>query len=231
MKLCDIREIAKIGKERNIITVIDNTFMTPYFQNPLDFGADISIHSTTKYLGGHSDVVGVAIMLSNEELYNKIKFNQNAIGAIPSPFDCYLVLRGIKTLQVRMEQHNYNAQKVAEYLESHTKVKNVNYPGLITHPQHQLAKTQMSGFGGVISFEIAGNIENAKQFLKQVKIFALAESLGGVESLIELPSLMTHASIPKKEREKIGITDTLIRVSVGIEDIEEIIADLEQALI
>lgn len=229
MKLCDIKAIARIAREKNIITVIDNTFMTPYFQRPLDLGAEIVVHSTTKYLGGHSDVIGGAIMLSNEELYNKIKFNQNAIGAVPSPFDCFLVLRGIKTLPVRMQSHNQNAQKLAEYLESHPKVKKVNYPGLESHPQHKLAKRQMMGFGGMLSFEIKGDIKNVKSFLKRLKVFTLAESLGGVESLIEHPGLMTHASLPEKEREKIGITDNLIRISVGIEDIEDLIADLERA--
>lgn len=230
MRLCDIKAITKIAKKNNLITVIDNTFMTPYFQKPLDLGADIVVHSTTKYLGGHSDVIGGAIMLSDEELFNKIKFNQNAIGAVPSPFDCYLVLRGIKTLAVRMERHNYNAQKVAEYLQSHPKVKKVYYTGLKNHPQHELANKQMSGFGGMLSFEIDGNVETAKAFLKKLKIFALAESLGGVESLIELPSLMTHSHISQKEREKLGISDTLVRVSVGIEDVDDLIEDLEEAL-
>lgn len=230
MKLCDIEAIAEIAKKRNIITVIDNTFMSPYFQNPLDLGADIVVHSTTKYLGGHSDVVGGAIMLSDEEFYNKIKFNQNAIGAVPSPFDCFLVLRGMKTLAVRMERHAYNAQKIAEYLESHPKVKRVYFPGLTTHAQHRLAKKQMSGFGGMLSFEINGGVEDAKAFLKRLKIFALAESLGGVESLIEHPAIMTHASIPIKDREKIGITNTLIRISVGLEALDDLIADLKRAL-
>lgn len=230
LRLCDIKAVSEIGKANDIVTVVDNTFMSPYFQKPLDLGADIALHSTTKYLGGHSDVVGGAIMLSNEELYSKIKFNQNAIGAIPSPFDCFLVLRGIKTLAVRMEKHNYNAQKIAEFLESHPKVKEVYYPGLKSHPQHALARKQMSGFGGILSFELNATLKGVKAFLSKFKLFALAESLGGVESLIEHPALMTHASIPKKEREKIGITDTLIRVSVGIEDVEDLIADLKQAL-
>jgi cystathionine gamma-lyase len=230
MKLCDIEAMSKIARKHNIITVVDNTFATPYFQNPLDLGADIALHSTTKYLGGHSDVVGGAVMLSNEEFYNKLKFNQNAIGAVPSPFDCFLVLRGIKTLAVRMERHNSNALKVAEFLESHPKVKKVNYPGLKSHPQHALAKKQMMGFGGMLSFDMRGKLADVKNFLKRVKIFALAESLGGVESLVEHPVLMTHASIPKEEREKLGISDNLIRVSVGIEDVEDLIADFKQAL-
>ncbi len=230
MRLCDIEAIAKIAKKKNIVTVIDNTFMTPCFQKPLDFGADVVVHSTTKYLGGHSDVVGGAIMLSNETLYKKIKFNQNAVGAVPSPFDCFLVVRGIKTLRLRMERHDENARALARYLESHPKVKKVYYPGLPSHPQHELAKKQMSAFGGMLSFEIKGTAEDAKAFLGRVKIFALAESLGGVESLIEHPALMTHASIPEGERKRIGITDTLIRVSVGTEDIEDLLGDLEQAL-
>jgi cystathionine gamma-lyase len=193
-------------------------------------GADIVLHSTTKYLGGHSDVIGGAIMLSNKEFYDKIKFNQNAVGAVPSPFDCFLVLRGIKTLAVRMERHNSNARKIAEFLEAHPKVGKVYYPGLRSHPQHDLARRQMSGFGGILSFELKANLAEVKAFLKRFKLFALAESLGGVESLIEHPALMTHASIPKREREKIGITDNLIRVSVGIEDVEDLIADFEQAL-
>jgi cystathionine gamma-lyase len=230
LRLCDIKAISEIGKAHNIITVVDNTFMSPYFQNPLDLGADVALHSTTKYLGGHSDVVGGAIMLSNEELYGKIKFNQNAIGAVPSPFDCFLVLRGIKTLAIRMEKHNCNAQEIAEFLESQPKVKKVHYPGLKSHPQHDLAKKQMSGFGGILSFELNANLKGVKAFLKKFKLFALAESLGGVESLIEHPALMTHASIPREEREKIGISDSLIRVSVGIEDLEDLIADFKQAL-
>jgi cystathionine gamma-lyase len=230
LRLCDIEAISEIGIRNDVVTVVDNTFMSPYFQNPLDLGADIVLHSTTKYLGGHSDVVGGAVMLSNEEYYGKIKFNQNAVGAVPSPFDCFLVLRGIKTLAVRMERHNYNAQKIAEFLESHPKVEKVYYPGLKSHPQHDLARRQMSGFGGVLSFELKADLAEVKAFLRRFKLFALAESLGGVESLIEHPALMTHASIPKREREKIGITDSLIRVSVGIEDVEDLIADLKQAL-
>jgi cystathionine gamma-lyase len=230
LRLCDIKATSEIGKANDIVTVVDNTFMSPYFQNPLNLGADIVLHSTTKYLGGHSDVVGGAVMLSNEEYYSRIKFNQNAVGAVPSPFDCFLVLRGIKTLPIRMERHNYNAQKIAEFLESHPKVEKVYYPGLKSHPQHELARKQMTGFGGILSFELKTNLAEVKAFLRKFKLFALAESLGGVESLIEHPALMTHASIPKEERERIGITDTLIRVSVGIEDIKDLIADLKQAL-
>jgi cystathionine gamma-lyase len=230
LKLCDIRALAKIAKEHDIITVVDNTFASPYFQNPLDLGADIVLHSTTKYLGGHSDVVGGAVMLSDDDLYGKLKFNQNAIGTVPSPFDSYLVLRGIKTLAVRMERHDENGRIIAEYLAGHPKVADVNYPGLKSHPQHALAEKQMSGCGGMISFELKGDLATVKKFLERCRIFALAESLGGVESLIEHPARMTHASVPTKEREKIGITDSLIRLSVGIEDAEDLIADLEQAL-
>jgi cystathionine gamma-lyase len=230
MRLCDLEGIAGIGKERGIITVVDNTFMGPFLQRPLDFGIDIVVHSTTKYLNGHSDSVGGALMLSNEELYNMLKFNQNAIGAILSPFDSYMVLRGIKTLALRMERHCQNADDIAKYLESHPKVRKVYYPGLKSHPQHKLARSQMKGFGGMLSFEIDGGIKEAKAFLENLKIFSLAESLGGVESLIEHPALMTHASIPKEEREKTGITDSLIRVSVGIEDVDDLKKDLDNAL-
>lgn len=228
LKLCDIEGISKIAKKHNLLTVVDNTFATPYLQNPLDLGADVVVHSTTKYLGGHSDVVGGAILLSNDELYDKLKFNQNAIGAVPSPFDCYLVLRGTKTLAIRMDRHNYNALKLAEYLTSHSLVEKVNYPGLKSHPQHELAKKQMSGFGGIISFYLKQEV-NVKNFLSNLKIIALAESLGAVESLINQPASMTHASLTQKERDRIGITDNLLRLSVGIEDVEDLKADLEQA--
>ena len=230
MRMCDLDGIAGVGKERGITTVVDNTFMSPFLQRPLDFGIDVVVHSTTKYLNGHSDSVGGAIMLSNAELYGKIKFNQNAIGAILSPFDSYMVLRGIKTLAVRMERHCRNAFDIARYLESHPKVRKVYYPGLKDHPQHELARSQMKGFGGMLSFEIDGGLREAKAFLENLKIFSLAESLGGVESLTEHPALMTHASVPTEEREKIGITDSLIRVSAGIEDVDDLKEDLEQAL-
>ena len=229
LKLCDIREISDIAKNKKIIVAVDNTFMSPYFQKPLNLGVDIVVHSTTKYINGHSDSIGGAIMLSDEEIYNKLKFNQNAMGPVLSPFDSFLVMRGIKTLPVRMEKHNENAVKIANYLESHPKVKKVNYPGLKSHPQHELAKKQMSGFGGMISFEVKGELKEAKKFLENLKIFSLAESLGGVESLIEHPALMTHASVAKEEREKIGITDSLIRVSVGIENIDDLIGDLDNS--
>ncbi len=231
MKLCDITAISEIAKEQEILVVVDNTFMSPYFQQPLLLGADIVVHSTTKYLNGHSDSVGGAIMLSDESVYNKIKFNQNTTGSILSPFDSYLVLRGIKTLAVRMREHEKNAVKIADYLESSPKVTRVSYPGLKNHPQHNLAKKQMSGFGGMLSFEIKGGLEEAKTFLENLHVFSLAESLGGVESLIEHPALMTHASVPKEDREKIGITDSLIRISVGIEDVSDLIEDLDNAFL
>ena len=229
LKLCDIAAISKIAKERDILNVVDNTFASPYLQNPLDLGADIVLHSTTKYLGGHSDVVGGAIMLSDKELYGKLKFNQNAVGAIPSPFDCFLVLRGTKTLALRMERHSHNASEIAKYLAAHPKVEKVTYPGLKSHPQHELARKQMPGFGGVISFYVRQGTD-VKGFLRRLKVIALAESLGGVESLISQPSSMTHAGLSRQEREKIGITDNLLRLSVGIEDAEDLKEDLEQAL-
>ncbi len=229
LKLCDIQAVSAIAKRHNLILIVDNTFLSPYFQNPLDLGADIVIHSSTKYIGGHCDVVNGSVMLSNDELYDKIKHRQNAVGAIPSPFDCFLVMRGIKTLSLRMERHNYNALMISEYLEKHPKVKKVIYPGLFSHPQHTLAKTQARGFGGIISFELSGNINDAKIFLQSLQLIKIAESLGGVESLIELPAIMTHSSVSEIERKRIGISDTLIRISVGIEDIQDLIDDLEKA--
>ena len=229
MKICDIAAITEIAREANIPVVVDNTFLSPYFQKPLRLGANVVVHSSTKYLNGHSDSVGGAVMLSDEGLYRQLKFNQNAMGAILSPFDSYLVLRGIKTLAVRMREHERNALRLANYLEEHPKVKRVNYPGLKSHPQHALANRQANGHGGMLSFEIKGGLDEAKRFLESVKVFALAESLGGVESLIEHPALMTHASVPKEVREQGGLTDSLIRVSVGIEHIDDLIADFGQA--
>lgn len=230
MKLCDIRAISEISQQASAVLVVDNTFMTPYFQKPLLLGADVVVHSTTKYLNGHSDSVGGALMLSDESIYRQLKFNQNATGSILSPFDSFLVLRGIKTLAVRMKEHEKNALRVADYLEGHRKVKKVSYPGLKSHLQYDLAKKQMSGFGGMLSFEINGGLKEAEQFLGNLRIFSLAESLGGVESLIEHPARMTHASVPSEIREQIGITDSLIRISVGIENIDDLIEDLDQAL-
>ena len=229
MRLCDLKGISGIAREKGILTVVDNTFMSPYFQNPLNLGADIVVHSTTKYINGHSDSIGGAIMLSDAKISEKLKFSQNAIGAILSPFDSFLVLRGIKTLPVRMQKHNENAIKIAQYLQSNPKVKKVNYPGLETHPQHELAGKQMSGYGGMISFEIKGGLKEARIFLENLNVFSLAESLGGVESLAEHPALMTHASISKEERQKIGIGDSLVRLSIGIEDPDDLIKDLQSA--
>lgn len=227
LKLCDIAAISEVGKKSGLLTIVDNTFMSPCFQNPLDLGADIVVHSTTKYINGHSDSIGGAIMLNNKKVFEKLKFSQNAAGAILSPFDSYLVLRGIKTLALRMKKHQENAIKISEYLEKHPKVLKVHYPGLKTHPQHALAKKQMTGFGGMISFEIKSDLKGTKQFVEGLKLFLVAESLGSVESLIEIPALMTHASIPKAVREKIGLSDNLIRASIGIEDPDDLINDLE----
>ncbi len=229
LKVCDIAAISEIAHRHNVLVIVDNTFLSPYFQNPTVLGADIVVHSVTKYITGHSDVVGGAIMLNDKSLYEKIKFNQNALGAIPSPFDCYLVLRGLKTLSLRMEKHQSNAFAIAEYLENHPKVERVYYPGLKSHPQYELSLKQAKGFGGMVSFEIKGGEKEAVQFLECLELFTLAESLGGVESLIEHPALMTHSSITKKEREQAGIKDSLIRVSVGVEDKTDLINDLEQA--
>ena len=229
MKICDIAAIAEIAREANIRVVVDNTFLSPYFQKPLRLGATAVVHSSTKYLNGHSDSVGGAVMLSDEDLYRQLKFNQNAMGAILSPFDSFLVLRGIKTLSVRMREHERNALRLASYLEEHPQVKKVNYPGLESHPQHTLAHRQATGCGGMLSFEIKGGLDEAERFLESLRVFALAESLGGVESLIEHPALMTHASVPKEIREQVGLTDSLIRVSVGIEHIDDLIADFDQA--
>ena len=230
MRLCDIREASAIARERGILTAVDNTFMSPYFQNPLDLGADVVVHSTSKYMNGHSDSIGGAIMVNDEELFRAIRFNQNAVGAILSPFDSYMVLRGTKTLAVRMRAHAENAQRIAEHLEAHAKIERVHYPGLPSHLQHELAKKQTSGFGGMLSFEIAGGLEAARTFLENLEFFALAESLGGVESLIEHPALMTHASIPREEREKVGLGDGLVRISAGIEHPDDLIEDLDRAL-
>ena len=227
LKVCDIAAISEIAHRHNLLVIVDNTFLSPYFQNPILLGADIVCHSVTKYIGGHSDVIGGAIMLNDEKLYEKLKFNQNALGMVPSPFDCYLVLRGLKTLSLRMERHQSNAMAIAPYLENHSKVTRVYYPGLPSHPQFELNRTQASGFGGMVSFEIKGGEKEAVQFLESLELFTLAESLGGVESLIEHPALMTHASITKKERELAGIKDSLIRVSVGVEDVSDLLKDLE----
>lgn len=229
MKLIDITSISELCSKKEIISVVDSTFTTPYIQTPLDLGATIVVHSTTKYLGGHSDVIGGALVTSDDDIFSKLKFIQNAIGAIPGPFDSWLILRGIKTLSIRMERHSYNAKIISEYLQDNSKVSSVKYPGLSDHPQYDLALKQMNDFGGMISFELKGGLKQAKKFLETVEIFTLAESLGGVESLIEHPAIMTHASIPPKVRLKQGISDNLIRLSVGIEDVNDLIDDLDQA--
>lgn len=229
LKLIDLGQVAEVAKKKGLLSICDNTFMTPYFQRPLEHGFDVVAHSTTKYLNGHSDCVGGFVCTSNKELADRIYFHQNAVGGVASPMDSFLVLRGVKTLHVRMERHAHNAQKLAEFLSGHPQTKKVNWPGLSSHPQHALAKKQMRGFGGMMTFEIDGGLEAARRFLKAVKVFACAESLGGVESLIEHPAIMTHASVPKENREKLGISDGLIRLSVGIEDVNDLIDDLNAA--
>ena len=232
MKLADIQEIAEITKQKNILFAVDNTFATPYLQKPLDLGADIVMHSATKYLGGHSDVIAGALIVKDEVLGEQLHFQQFATGATLGPMDSFLVLRGIKTLHLRMQRHCENGQKIAEFLDNHPKIKTVYYSGLASHPFHEIAKKQMSGFGGMVSFTfVSGNKEAAITFLEKLKVFTLAESLGGVESLANHPALMTHASIPEEKRKEIGITDDLVRLSVGVEDIQDLIADLEQALL
>jgi cystathionine gamma-lyase len=230
LKVIDIAAVAKIAHSHKALLVVDNTFSSPYLQQPLKLGADMVVHSTTKYLGGHSDLIGGGLALSDSSIYEKVRFAQNAAGAVPGPMDCWLVLRGIKTLAVRMERHCSNAQKIADFLEGHPKVSKAVYPGLPSHPQHELAARQMTGFGGIVSFHLKSGSDSCKRLLKHVKIFSTAESLGGVESLIEHPSSMTHASVPTEEREKIGVTDSLIRASIGIEDADDLIADLSTAL-
>ena len=229
MKIVDIRATAKVAKKANAILVVDNTFMSPYFQNPLQNGADIVVHSTTKYLGGHSDLIGGATITSDPELQKRLKFLQNAVGAVPGPLDSWLVLRGIKTLALRMERHDQNARAIVDLLLKQTKVQRVYYPGLPGHAQKAVIKKQMRGYGGMISFELKGGMGPCKKLLKKLRIFTVAESLGGVESLIEHPASMTHASVPKATRLEGGITDSLIRISVGIEDIEDLTEDLETA--
>lgn len=231
MNIIDIEEIGKVAKKHNILFGVDNTFATPFLQNPLDLGADIVMHSVTKYLGGHSDVVMGALIVNDDQLLEKLAFIQNACGATPGPQDCFLVLRGIKTLHLRMERHCENGAAIARFLKAHSKIDKVYWPGFEDHPNHDIAKKQMRDFGGMISFTIKGNkIEDAHKVLENLHYFSLAESLGGVESLSGHPASMTHASIPKAEREKVGLVDSLIRLSVGIEDIEDLKEDLDQAL-
>jgi cystathionine gamma-lyase len=231
LKLVDLERVASIARKRGIMTAADNTFASPYVQNPLEYGIDLVVHSTTKYLNGHSDMVGgVAVVGENAELADQMKFLQNAVGAIQGPFDSFLALRGLKTLALRMERHCTSALKIAEWLERHQKVKRVFYPGLASHPQHALAKKQMRAFGGMISAELTGTLDDARRFLERCRLFALAESLGGVESLIEHPALMTHGSVPAEVRATLGIGDTLVRLSVGVEDADDLMGDLAAAL-
>jgi cystathionine gamma-lyase len=231
LKLVDLERVAAIARRRGVLSAADNTFASPYVQNPLEYGFDIVVHSTTKYLNGHSDMVGgCAIVGGNAELADRLRFLQNAVGAIQGPFDSFLALRGLKTLALRMERHCTSALKIAQWLERHPKVKRVYYPGLASHPQHALAKKQMRAFGGMISAELAGTLDDARRFLERCRLFALAESLGGVESLIEHPAIMTHGSVPPEVRATLGISDTLVRLSVGIEEPDDLIADLAAAL-
>ena len=229
MEITDLKLIAKFAKKHKILSVVDNTFATPYLQRPIDLGIDIVTHSLTKYLNGHSDMLGGVVVTNNDVVAERLKYFQKCIGGILSPFDAWLCLRGVKTLSVRMERHGESAMKVAEFLSTNKKVKSVFYPGLKNHPQHQLAKRQMKNFGGMISFDV-GSLANAAKFLAKVKLCALAESLGGVETLISHPATMTHAAIPSGERKRIGVTDGLVRISVGLEDVEDIIDDLKNAL-
>jgi len=231
LRLVDIAQVAEFARKRNILTVVDNTFASPWVQRPIELGADITVHSATKYLNGHSDMVGGVAVAANEELAEKIGFLQNAVGAISGPFDSFLALRGLKTLALRMRQSSESALQIAGWLEKHPRVAKVLYPGLASHPQHQLARRQMqNGFSGIVTFFVKGGLSEAKHFLERCRIFTIAESLGGVESLVDHPGLMTHASIPLEKRRELGIDDSLIRLSVGIEDVEDLLADLEQAL-
>ena len=228
MRIVDIRQISKISKKAHALLVVDNTFMSPFLQNPLQHGADIVVHSTTKYLGGHSDLIGGATISRDEDVQTRLKYLQNAVGAIPGPLDCYLVLRGIKTLAVRMDRHSENARTISEFLTKQPKAEKVNYPGLPDHPQRAIIKRQMRANGGMLSFQLKGGFNHCRKFLDNLRVFTVAESLGGVESLIEHPESMTHASVPKERRLKLGISDNLIRVSVGIEDVEDLVQDLER---
>jgi cystathionine beta-lyase/cystathionine gamma-synthase len=229
MSLCDLKAVGEIARRREALFAVDNTFATPVFQRPLEFGADIVLHSTTKYLNGHSDMIGGMLVVTRDDLALRIGFIQNAAGAVPGPFDCWLCLRGTKTLALRMRQHDANGRRIAQWLAQHPRVERVYYPGLPSHPQHELACRQMSGFGGMVSIEL-GTLERARRFAEGTRLFALAESLGGVESLVGHPGSMTHASIPPAMRAGMGLTDSLVRLSVGVEDVEDLIEDLDQAL-
>jgi cystathionine beta-lyase/cystathionine gamma-synthase len=229
MFLTDLRAVGDLTASRGILFAVDNTFATPMFQRPLEYGADIVLHSTTKYLNGHSDMIGGMLVTSRDDVAERLGFIQNASGAVPGPMDCWLALRGTKTLPLRMRQHDANGRRIAEWLTDHKAVRHLYYPGLASHPQHELAKRQMSGFGGMVSFDV-GEVDRARRIVENVKIFQLAESLGGVESLIGHPASMTHASVPKALRLEMGLTDSLVRLSVGIEQVEDLIQDLEQAM-
>ena len=230
LTISDIQKLSEMAHERGATVAVDNTFASPYFQNPLSLGADIVVHSTTKYMGGHSDVVGGAVVTSNPDFHEAMEFYQNAAGGVPGPFDSWIVLRGLKTLAVRMRQHEENALAVAEFLRGHPQVDTVNFPGLPSHPQHELARRQMSGFSGMVSFTLKGGAEAAYAAVQKTRVFHFAESLGGVESLITHPATMTHAAIPREQREARGVTDGLLRLSVGIEDKEDLVADLDRAI-
>ncbi|HEV3096087.1 MAG TPA: cystathionine gamma-synthase [Candidatus Dormibacteraeota bacterium] len=230
LKLVDIQAVSAVAHARQALVVVDNTFMSPYFQRPLSLGADVVVYSATKYLGGHSDLIGGALVVNREDLRERLAFLQNAVGGVPGPMDAWLVLRGLKTLAIRMREHDRNAREVAGFLSGHPKVARVFYPGLPSHPQRELAARQMSGFGGMISFEVKGGLEPARRVVERTRLFTLAESLGGVESLIELPAAMTHASIPEETRRAHGVADGLVRISVGIEDVADLISDLDRAL-
>lgn len=230
LRITDIWAAAKMAHDQGAVCLVDNTFASPYFQQPLTLGADVVLHSTTKYIAGHADVVGGAICLNDRTLYDRLKYLQNAAGAIPSPFDCFLTLRGLKTLPLRMREHEKNARGIATFLQGHPRVRRVYYPGLTDHPGYEVAAMQMTGFGGMVSFELKGGLVAARRVLSRLRIFKTAESLGGVESLVELPAIMTHASIPKEERKKAGLDDGLIRLSVGIEDLDDLRRDLDSAL-
>jgi cystathionine gamma-lyase len=230
LRLVDLEGVARLAAKRGILTVADNTFASPYVQRPLEHGFDLVMHSTTKYLNGHSDMVGGVVVAANDDLAERLAFLQNAVGGISGPFDSFLALRGVKTLAVRMQRHSENARAVAEFLEAHAKVERVHYPGLSSHPQHALAKRQMQSFGGMVTAILKGGIEESRRFLERCQVFALAESLGGVESLIEHPAIMTHASVPAEVRAELGVSDSLVRLSVGIEDLDDLLRDLEQAL-
>jgi cystathionine gamma-lyase len=229
MRITDLARMSELGKQHNLLTIVDNTFMSPYFQRPLEFGTDVVVHSTTKYLNGHSDLVGGVIVTSKDDVGERLRFVQNAVGAVPGPWDCWLTLRGTKTLALRMERHDHNGRLLAAWLEAHPKVEKIYYPGLISHPHHRLAARQMSGFGGMISIDL-GSLDHAKRFLGSLELFTLAESLGGVESLASHPASMTHGSMPRELRESTGLTDGLARLSVGCEDVEDLRQDLESAL-